>query len=102
MKRKSKILLSADSDVSLYEVIAEIEKNLNDLVDEFYDFNESNTYDEELFVRFLKKKYGKNSIKFLSVVGTYTSAHMKGQSDMIFDGNVDVSFKFKDIKWINF
>lgn len=69
MERKY-LLLSADGDISLYEVAREIHDNLDALVNHFYRWKTTYCFDETLFVTFLIGKYGNDAVRFIKVVGT--------------------------------
>lgn len=97
MPKKPFILLSADADVSLYQVTEEIEKNLDQLIEDFFKWKKTKHYDETLFVRFLKNQLGDSSITFIKVVGSYA-----GSPDMIMQSGKDVTEAYQHIKWFNF
>lgn len=80
------LLLSADGDIGLYEVDKMILDNFDKLLEEFFAWKKTNCYDETLFVEFLKKNIGENSIKFIKIVGQYPN----------------IENEYKDIKWFNF
>ena len=49
-------MLSADGDVILYEVARQILNDLDNLIEEFYEWKKTSCYDEQLFVEFLQQK----------------------------------------------
>ena len=93
------LLLSADRDISLYNVTNEIFNNLDSLLKEFYNTKNKKYYDEKLFVKFIKNKYGKNSIKFVKVIGKCNA----GEFDVTLDRFSDlVQEEYLNTKRINF
>jgi hypothetical protein len=95
---KDNLLLSCDGDVSLYKVDKEILNNFDELIEEFYKWKKTKCYDETLFVKFLKNKFGANSIEFIRIVGLY------GGKINQKTGNIehDIEEEYKDTKWYNF
>lgn len=83
-----KLMLSADGDVGLYEVDKQIVTNFDRLIKQFYQWKKTNCYDEQLFVKFLRLKYGDNAIRQIKNLGLvpYDSA----------------SSEYEHIKWYNF
>lgn len=67
-KNQNNLLLSADGDIGLYHVEKQILDNLEELIGEFYNTKKTNLFNETLFVKFLKKKLGENSIYFVKNV----------------------------------
>lgn len=63
------LALSADSEIKLYEVSQVILDNFDDLLDLFFEWKTTNCYDEQLFVEFLQKKFGADSVKFVKNFG---------------------------------
>lgn len=57
----------------------------------------TNSYTEELFVKYLKKECGDAAITFVEVVGTYASS-----PDTIIREGQDVTKAYAHIKWFNF
>lgn len=64
-----KLMLSADSDVMLYEVDKKILNDFDSLIDEFYEWKQTNCFTEQLFVEFLQEKFGNEAIKFIKNLG---------------------------------
>jgi hypothetical protein len=95
---KENLLLSADGDISLYKVEKEILNNLDELIEEFYKWKKTNCYDETLFVKFLKTKYGENSIEFIKVVGLYCG-YINPKTGKIEN---DIKEEYKKTRWYNF
>lgn len=61
------MLLSADGDVSLYEVDSEILEHFNSYVRRFEKWRHKKgirCYDETLFVEYLKKQLGEDAVIF--------------------------------------
>lgn len=83
-----KLMLSADGDVGLYEVDKQILDHFDDLIEQFYQWKKTNCYDEQLFVKFLRQKYGTKAIRLIENLGLvpYDSA----------------SKDYENIKWYNF
>ncbi len=63
------LALSADGEIKLYHVNQNILDSFDNLLDEFYDWKKTSCYDEELFVKFLQKKFGAKSIQFVKNLG---------------------------------
>lgn len=80
------LLLSADGDIGLYKVDKTILDDFDNILDDFFKWKKTNCYDETLFVKFIKKKYGNESIVLEKIVGSYP----------------DVEEEYKNIKWFNF
>ena len=80
------LLLSADGDIGLYKVDKFILDNFNDILTDFLKWKKTNCYDETLFVKFIKNKYGGDAIIFKKIVGCCP----------------DVEEEYKNIKWFNF
>lgn len=89
-KNQNLLLLSADSDISLYYVSKEILNNFDNLLDEFYKRKTESCFDETLFVEFLKDKFGDNAVSFVKIVGKAYSP------------NPIIEEEYKDTKWYNF
>ncbi len=83
-----KLMLSADGDIILYEVNKKILDDFDDLIEQFFQWKKTNCYDEQLFVKFLQQKYGKDAIKFIK--------NLKW-----FDDN-NIPKEYENIKWYNF
>lgn len=56
-------MLSADGDVLLFTVKKEIIDNFDDLLESFFSSLIIKSYDEQLFIEFIKNKYGEDSIR---------------------------------------
>lgn len=97
MLKKEYILLSADGEVSLYQVTKDIESNLEKVIEDFFKWKTTKSYDETLFVKFLINRFGKDSVSFVEVVGGY----LGGPNSILKDGK-DVTEEYKNIKWFNF
>lgn len=82
------LMLSADGDVMLYEVSENIINNFDNIVEEFFDWKKTNCYDEQLFVEFLQKKFGSESIRFIKNLGWMSRD--------------TIAEEYKNIKWFNF
>lgn len=95
--KENKILLSADEDVSLYLVSKDIWDNFDKLIDDFFKWKKTKSYDETLFVKFLRNRFGEESITFVKVVGEYS-----GEPNRIFLDGKDVTEQYRDIRWFNF
>lgn len=80
------LLLSADSDIGLYKVNKTILDNFDTILTEFFKWKKTNCYNETLFVKFIKNRYGDESITFKKIVGCYPN----------------VEEEYKNIKWFNF
>lgn len=80
------LLLSADGDIGLYKIDKTILEDFNTILKDFLKWKKTNCYDETLFVKFIKSRYGDESIVFKKIVGCYP----------------DVEEEYKDIKWFNF
>lgn len=83
-----KIMLSADGDVGLYKVDKQIYDHFDDLLEQFYQWKKTSCYDEQLFVKFLRQRYGDKAIRLIENLGwsPYDSA----------------SKDYENIKWYNF
>lgn len=94
---KENLLLSADGAISLYKTDKEIMNNLDELIDEFYKWKQTSTFDETLFVKFLKTKYGEKSIEFVKVVDCNSKFNPQ-------TGNIEVVIEeeYKETRWYNF
>jgi hypothetical protein len=95
---KENLLLSADGDISLYKVDKEILNNLDNLIEEFYKWKKTKCYDETLFVKFLKNKFGENSIEFIKIVGLYCGK-INQETGKIED---EIEEEYKETRWYNF
>lgn len=82
------LMLSADGDIMLYEVDKQILNNFDDLLGEFYKWKKTNCYDEQLFVKFLRQKYGDKSIIFIKNLGCFD-----------YD---NIPKEYENIEWYNF
>ncbi|MDE6142396.1 MAG: hypothetical protein K2G03_07310, partial [Bacilli bacterium] len=82
------IMLSADGDVLLYKVTKKVLSNFDDLLEQFFNTKTTNCYDEQLFVAFVRKEYGNNSMKFVKNLGIFT--------------NNTIPKEYVGIKWFNF
>lgn len=78
------LALSADGEIKLYQVSQNILDNFDDLLDEFYDWKNTNCYDEQLFVKFLQNKLGTNSIRFVKNL------------------ECDIPKEYENVRWYNF
>ena len=83
-----KLMLSADGEIMLYEVHKKILADFDNLIEQFFQWKKTNCYDEQLFVKFLQQKYGKDAIKFIK--------NLKW-----FDDN-NIPKEYENIKWYNF
>jgi hypothetical protein len=95
---REKLLLSADGNISLYEVKKEIIDNLDNLLDEFYKTKKTNCYDETLFVKFLIDKKGEDSICFIKVVGMVGGTYNPETQTV----SEEFPEEYRNIKWYNF
>lgn len=80
------LLLSADGDVGLYKVNKIILDNFDTILADFFKWKKTYHYDETLFVKFIKDKYGDDSVVFKKIVGCYP----------------EIEDEYKNIKWFNF
>lgn len=83
-----KLVLSADDNVLLYEVKKEIIDDFENIIESFYEWKDTNTYNEQLFVDYIKQTYGDNSIIFIEDLGYFNEFNIPNQ--------------YKNIKWFNF
>ncbi len=83
-----KLMLSADGDIMLYEVSKNIISDFDSILEEFYNSKKTKNYDEQLFIGFLQKKFGKGSIRFIKNLGRFNSDNIPNE--------------YKNIKWHNF
>jgi hypothetical protein len=67
--KKENLLLSHDGDIALYKVDKNILDDLDELLKQFYKWKRTNCYDETLFVKFLRNKFGEKSVEFVKIVG---------------------------------
>lgn len=81
-------MLSADGDIMLYEVEKEILNNLDNLIEQFFQWKKINCYAEQLFVKFVQQKYGNETIKFIKNLGWFDNNNMPKE--------------YENIKWYNF
>lgn len=93
------LLLSADSDISLYEIKKELLEILDNLCNEFFKCKKIDCYDETAFIRFIKNKYGADSIKFIKVVGQCCAGDFNEELDRFEDL---IQEEYKNLKRINF
>ena len=93
------LLLSADENISLYEIKKELLENLDNLCNEFFECKKTNCYDEVAFVKFIKNKYGNDSIKFIKVVGQCCAGDFNEDLDRFEDL---IQEEYKNLKRINF
>ena len=80
------LLLSADGDIGLYKVDKIILDKFNIILTDFFKWKKTNCYDETFFVKFIKNRYGNESIIFNKIVGRYPN----------------LEEEYKNIKWFNF
>lgn len=92
------LLLSADGDISLYEISSDLLEKIDNCVKQFDKWRKTKSYDETLFVQYLKQKYGEKSILFCKTVGVYCGKinQVTGQIEH------DLPEEYRDTKWINF
>jgi len=83
-----KLMLSADGDIMIYEVRKNIINDFDSILEEFYNWKKAKNYNEQLFVEFLQKKFGKESIRFIKNLGRL-------------DHN-NIPNEYRSIKWHNF
>ena len=83
-----KLMLSADGDVMLYEVDKQILNCFDNLLEQFFQWKKTNCYNEQLFVKFLQQRCGKESIKFIANLGWFD--------------NDNIPEEYANIKWFNF
>ena len=93
------ILLSADGYISLYLIKEELFEIIDELVKEFDISNNTNCFDEKIFVKFLCEKYGEDSIKFVKIVGKCNAGDYNEELDKFDDLIED---EYKNVKLINF
>ena len=82
-----KLMLSADSNVMLYEVSDKIIDDFENILDNFYAWKKTNCYDEQLFVQYIQQVFGEKTIKFIEDLGCDYDKIAK---------------EHLDIKWYNF
>jgi hypothetical protein len=97
-KEKEDLLLSHDGDISLYKVDKNILNDLDELLQEFYKWKKTNCYDETLFVKFLKNKFGEKSVEFVKIVGV-VGGKINQRTGEIED---DIEEEYKETKYYNF
>lgn len=83
VNNKSKLLLSADGDISLYEVDDRIINEFEELLDSFVH---GSCYNEQDFVDHIKRKCGENAIRFILIAGCYP----------------ELKPEYKNVMWYNF
>ncbi len=83
-----KLMLSADGDIILYEVCKNIISDFDSILEEFYNQKNTKNYDEQQFVEYLKKKFGKESIRFIKNLGCLDSDNIPSE--------------YSNVKWHNF
>lgn len=83
-----KLMLSADGDIMLYEVGKNIIKDLENILDQFYKWKQTNCYDEQLFVKFIQETYGDGSIRLIKNLGWFDRDNIPEE--------------YKNIEWHNF
>lgn len=93
------LLLSADEDISLYEIKKELLDILDSLCNEFFECKKMDCYDENAFVKFIKNKYGDDSIKFIKVVGQCSAGDFNEELERFEDL---IQEEYKSAKRINF
>lgn len=81
-------MLSADGDILLFEVKKDIIDNFDDILKSFYSSLRTKCYDEQLFIEFIKNKYGEDSIRLEKNLGTFAE--------------YNIPMEYKNIKWFNF
>jgi hypothetical protein len=97
-KEKEDLLLSHDGDISLYKVDKNILNDLDELLQEFYKWKRTNCYDETLFVKFLRNKFGEKSVEFVKIVGV-VGGKINQRTGEIED---DIEEEYKETKYYNF
>jgi hypothetical protein len=95
---KEDLLLSADGDISLYKVDKEIFNNLDELIERFYKWKKTNCYDETLFVKFLRNRFGENSVEFVKIVGLF-GGKINQKTGRIEN---DIEEEYQATRWYNF
>lgn len=98
MMKNNYILLSADGDISLYKIDNNILLNLDEHLKNFYKWKKTFCYDETLFVEYIKKHFGENTIVYCQKVGCVGSK-INQYTGKIED---DIEEEYKDIQWYNF
>lgn len=83
-----KLMLSADGDVILYEVDKNIINDFDNILEQFYSWKKTNCYNEQLFVEYIQKKFGSESIKFIKNLGWFSHDNIPNE--------------YRNIKWFNF
>lgn len=97
-EKQDYLLLSADGDISLYKVDKRILQNFDELLDLFFKWKNTKCYDESLFVTYLKKHLGEESISYCKTVGC-VGGRINESTGCIED---EIDEEYKDIKWFNF
>lgn len=65
------LLLSADGTIGLYRVDKKILDIFDAILTDFFKWKKTNAYDGTLFVKYIQKTYGDESITFKKIVGCY-------------------------------
>ncbi|MGN0534893.1 MAG: hypothetical protein ACI4IR_02710 [Eubacterium sp.] len=89
-KNQNKLLLSADGKISLYRVQQTILDEFDKLLDDFYKNKTEKSFDETLFVEYLKNRLGEDSISFVRYVGWVNTPQP------------EIEELYRDVKWYNF
>ncbi|MCM1226971.1 MAG: hypothetical protein NC320_06015 [Clostridium sp.] len=82
------LMLSADGEVILYKVSQNIINDFDNILEQFYSWKKTNYYDEQLFVKFLKKKFGDECIKYIKNLG--------------YVNHSNIPKEYRNTKWFNF
>jgi hypothetical protein len=96
--KKEDLLLSHDGDIALYKVDKYILDDLDELLKQFYKWKRTNCYDETLFVKFLRNKFGEKSVEFVKIVGV-VGGKINQRTGEIED---DIEEEYKETKYYNF
>ena len=81
-------MLSADGDVLLYKASKRILNDFDTILEQFFSWKKTNCYNEQLFVEYLRKNFGNESLLFIKNLGWINPDHIPDE--------------YKDIKWFNF
>jgi hypothetical protein len=96
--KKENLLLSHDGDIALYKVDKNILDDLDELLKQFYKWKRTNCYDETLFVKFLRNKFGEKSVEFVKIVGV-VGGKINQRTGEIED---DIEEEYRETRYYNF
>ncbi len=92
------LLLSADGAISLYRVTPAILADLDRLAEAFYEWKNTDSYDETLFVSYLQNRFGPDCICFVKVVGQ-VGGRINNRTGRV---ETAIAEEYRSCRWYNF